>query len=99
MKKTKEDMEDDINTLIRKRNTSILELNEIQKLIEEKTEQYYILSDDMVRVVCINCQGMGYGKDGEKKVICQVCKGKQYMWLKKFKEDENGNNKGNIKRK
>ena len=88
-KKTKEDIEDDIKSLNRKRNEMLIELNTLQEKLITLTESYYNMDDSMVKVVCINCNGVGYIKEGEKKTICKLCNGKQYNWLMKYKGENN----------
>ena len=87
-KKSKEDIEDELKSIGRKRNELILQLNDIQEKIASLTEQYYEMDPSMVKVVCINCQGTGYIKEGEKKQICKLCNGKHYNWFLKFKEQK-----------
>jgi hypothetical protein len=80
----KEDIEDKIKSLMRKRSELILEINKLQDELISLTENLYEYSDDMVKVKCINCEGIGYMKDGDKKKLCQLCNGKHYNWLQKW---------------
>jgi len=87
---TKEDIEDKIKSLTRERNKLIIELNKIQEELSNQMESYYLTKPDTyTKIFCIGCNGVGYIKEGEKKVLCKVCGGKQYNWVIKYKEGGN----------
>ncbi len=88
--KNKEDLEDEIKSMARKRDEHILEANKIQEEMINKVEQLYAMDENMVKIACINCGGLGYSKEGEKKIACKLCNMKRYNWMPKFKEEENG---------
>ena len=87
---TKEELEDEIKSLARKRDEHFLEANKIQEQMIFKVEQLYAMDDNMVKISCINCGGLGYTKEGEKKAACKLCNMKRYNWMPKFKEEEDG---------
>lgn len=92
-KKTLIELQDDFNSLTRKRNQLILDVDKITKELIELSEKVYEASSDYVKITCINCNGDGIvpTEDG-KKVICKICNRKKYMWVRKFQEEkENGN--------
>ena len=93
----KEDIEDKLNSTIRKRDKLIIELNNVQKEIEELAESYKELDDNYVKVNCLTCGGSGIieDKDTGRKVICKNpmipelgCNGKGYLWLSKYDKKE-----------
>jgi len=84
----KEELEDKIKSLGRKRDNAYLESNKNKKEIEDLMEEYYEATDTHTKVICINCGGRDYVETEEgKKQVCQVCKGKKYIWLPKYKEE------------
>jgi len=85
--KNKDELEDEIKSLARKRDEVVLKLNKLQEELIEKSEEYYALDPEMVKIICIGCAGTGYIKEGEKKQLCRICGGKQYNWVKRFKEN------------
>jgi len=86
---TIESLEDEIRALTRKKMQLIVDADKLNKEILEVTEKYYELSDDYTKVVCFNCDGQGYiqVEEENKKVKCQICNLKCYLWMKKFKGD------------
>lgn len=88
-KVVKEDIEDKIKSLTRKQNEKIVEINKIQEEMTSLMESYYSMDDKYVKIFCIGCNGQGYTKEGEKKVLCKLCRGKQYNWVVKYKEGGN----------
>jgi len=88
--KNKEELEDEIKSMARKRDEHILEANKIQEQMIYKVEQIYEMSEDMVKIKCITCGGIGYLKEGEKKKPCNLCNMKCYNWMPKFKEEKDG---------
>jgi len=84
----KEELEDKIKSLSRKRDQSYLDMSKYQKEIEDLMEQYYEVSDTHTKVICIQCNGVGYLQIEEgKKQMCNICKGKKYIWLSKYVEE------------
>lgn len=88
---SKEEIEDEIKSLTRKRDEHLAKANEIQEQVINKVEILYSLDKDMIRINCINCNSLGYTKEGEKKTLCRLCNGKRYNWMKVFKEEKDGN--------
>lgn len=96
MTKTIEDirneLQDKLNTLVRKRDSSILEIQKTQKDIEDIIEKQYSMDASKIRIKCINCRGTGIspnvGQDG-KKHFCEVCGGpdRPYLWAEKYVEE------------
>jgi len=84
----KEELEDKINSLARKRDNLILDLDKIQKELSTYMEKYYEVTDDYVKVTCVQCGGLGYLQLEGSKKICNVCNGKEFIWLKKWKEKD-----------
>ncbi len=80
------EIEDKIKSLARKRDEKVLELDKLQKKLLVLMEEYYQVDDTMIQTECISCGGVGYGKSeqGDKKVICQICLGKCYNWMRKY---------------
>jgi hypothetical protein len=91
-KKTIEDYKvelvDKITSLVSKRNSLVLELENMQKQLKVLIEQQYSLDDTKVRITCPGCNGLGYmqGED-KKKTLCQICGGDYYMWATIFKPE------------
>lgn len=82
-------LEDDLNSLVRKRDTMILEIRDIQTKIETLIDQSYALDSSKIRIKCFNCKGTGISptpsQDGKKR-FCEMCGGpdKPYLWAEKF---------------
>ena len=84
---TKEELEDKIKTLSRKRDKAILDANNIQKELILLVEQLYEVEDKYVKIECFRCGGVGYIKaEDNKKRICDICNGKQYTWMKRYEK-------------
>lgn len=90
----KDELEDKLKSLARKRDTLILEIQKLQTEIETIVEQSYAIDDTKIRITCFplsagGCSGKGYVtlEDG-KKHICPVCNGKNYIWAEKYKEEK-----------
>jgi hypothetical protein len=88
--KNKEEIEDEIKSLARKRDEHLVEANKIQEQMMIKVETMYSMDPSMVKITCINCGGLGYSKEGEKKQVCKLCNMKRYNWMPRFKEEDNG---------
>jgi len=93
--RTVEEIKDDIDSIARKRDTALLEMNDYQKKLEELSNEYYEADSSYVKVQCLTCGGVGYipSEDGSKKVVCKnealpmlSCNGKGYIWMKKWKQ-------------
>jgi len=39
-----------------------------------------------VKLECAACQGDGYVKQDDRRIVCQQCQGKKWLWGKVFKE-------------
>jgi len=85
----KKEITDKLKLLVQKRNEKLEELNKLQEELAVLMNMYYLLDDSYVKVICIGCSGTGYTKDGDKKVLCKVCAGKQYNWMTRYKENKN----------
>ena len=57
---------------------------ELTEKYNELLEEYYRYSPDMVAIVCFGCNGEGWIQQEEKKITCRFCKGKGYIWGKKW---------------
>jgi len=86
--KSVEEFNDDINSLIGKRNNLILEAEKINKDLFKIVEERNEIDPRMVKVKCLQCGGKGYQEteDG-KKTMCQLCGGpdKPYIWVELHK--------------
>jgi len=91
-KKTLEELEDEIKSISRKKMHLIVEAQEIDKKIEEISEEYYALSPEHVKVCCFQCAGSqlpGYVPDEQgKNVKCPLCHGMAFLWMKLYKEGD-----------
>ena len=87
--KNLEELQEELNSLTRKRYQAILDVDKITKDLVDLAEKIYEISPDYVKVVCLNCLGKGMLEAEEgKKVKCNVCRGKLYMYVKRFQEVE-----------
>ena len=83
------DLEDNLNSLIKKRDNLVLEVRKVQSDIENNLEKLFAIDTNKVRIVCSNCRGTGISpslsQDG-KKQFCEVCGGpdKPYLWAEKY---------------
>ena len=84
-----EEIDDELNSLMRKRDKNIVEINKIQEDLLKLLNKKYELDPQMVRVNCIQCNGLGRvkGEDG-KQVICPLCGGDGFNWAHLYKERE-----------
>ena len=87
MTKKFEEVQDELQSLITKRDKAIVEANKYQKEIESMTKTFYDLNPDYVKGECPTCMGTGIvqGED-EKKIVCPICRGDCFIFLKVFKE-------------
>jgi hypothetical protein len=89
-------LEDEINSLMKKRDSLVLEMRDIQSKLETLIEQSYALDPTKIRIKCFNCKGTGISprtsQDG-KKQYCEVCGGpdKAYLWAERFTETPKDN--------
>lgn len=86
----KNELNDKINSIINKRNESILEAERLSKEVQPLVEQLLALDETKVKIVCLppplGCNGVGYiEREDGKKVVCPVCGGK-YVWATKYIE-------------
>jgi hypothetical protein len=85
----KEEIEDEINHLVRKRDSMILEIQKIQNELESLAEKSYSLDQSKIRIRCFNCKGTGISptpsQDGKKR-FCEMCVGpdKPYLWADRY---------------
>lgn len=91
-KKTLEELQDEFNSLSRKRSQAILDLDKITKELVEVAECVYENSPEYVKIICPSCNGSTIVEsDDGKKVKCG-CYPKGYLFMRKWKEvKENGN--------
>jgi len=84
-----EEIDDKLNSLMRQRDKNIIEINKLQEDVLSLLNKKYELDPQMVRVNCIQCGGLGRvkGEDG-KPVICPVCNGEGYNWMKIYAPPE-----------
>ena len=86
--KTLEELQDDFNSLSRKRMKQIIELEETTKELVGLAEKVYERSPEYVKVTCPNCNGetvVSSQTEEGKKTKC-MCYPNGYLWLKRFKE-------------
>ena len=60
------------------------ELKLLYKMLEDIEERKFSSSDKYVKCVCLECNGQGNTKIEDRRIICPVCNGKGYMWVKKW---------------
>lgn len=93
---TKEEIEDEINSLMRKRDRMIIDADKLQKEMENLTDRYLEFDSNHVKIKCLTCGGVGYIVDeiggSNKKKVCSnptlpflSCRGRGYIWLEKYK--------------
>ena len=65
----------------------IVEIDKLDKEVIGLSEEYYQLNPDYVKIDCLFCNGQGFieGED-KKRVKCQYCNLKGYLWVKKWNE-------------
>jgi len=81
----KDEIEDKIKSLSRKRDETLIEAEKIQSQLLILAEQFYELDNEYIKVICPGCGGIGYMKiEDNKKRVCQICQGKEYTWMKKY---------------
>jgi len=81
--KTVEDIEDEIKSVSRKRDITIVEAQKYQDQLVALAEQLYEIDPQYIKVECFRCGGVGYLKgEDDKKHICELCGGKEYTWMK-----------------
>jgi len=83
--KSLEDLQDEFNSLTRKRNQLILDLEDATKKLVELSEKIYESSPDYVRVVCPVCNGETTIRNEENKLVKCSCYPKGYLYMKKHK--------------
>ena len=92
--KTLEELQDEFNSLSRKRNQLILDADKVTKELVELAEKVYEASPEYVKVICPNCNGTtvveSQTEEG-KKVKC-MCYPKGYLFMKKHKEVKTNDN-------
>lgn len=59
-------------------------LESLFKQLEELIEKEKETDDRYIKCICINCDGIGYVPEKDKHVVCPLCRGRQYMWVKKY---------------
>jgi phage FluMu protein Com len=83
----KDELEDEIKSITRKRDKLLVEVNDIGKELGNLLEKYYALDENMVAIKCPRCKGMGYLQDNKgNKQLCDTCGGpdKPYIWMEKY---------------
>jgi len=84
IKERKKKIEEQIKQRQEEINNLVEEYNRLQELEFEESEEY-------IKIVCLGCSGRGYIKDNKELRSCQYCKGKGYLWAKKW-SGQNGIN-------
>ena len=92
MAKKLDEIKDELESKIRVRDETVIDLNKKQKEIENLMEEYMEKNPEYVKVECLTCGGQGYIQTDEgKKRVCMnpqfpmlSCSGKGYNWLKKY---------------
>lgn len=85
-----EEIDDKLNSTIRKRDKLIIELNDINEELQKLLDTKNVLDPEMIQIECIQCGGLGRVKrDDGSQSICPVCNGRCFMWLKKYTPQEN----------
>lgn len=79
-----EEIEDKLNSEIHRRDKLIIDLNKVNENLYDLMVKKNELDPSMVRVVCIQCNGLGRvaGEDGRKR--CPLCRGEEYTWMKLY---------------
>ena len=56
-----------------------IKINNVQEKIMDDDEYYF-------KGICIQCNATGWIQEKEKKIVCPLCDGKRYIWIRKFEE-------------
>lgn len=72
--------------LIDENNELVKRLNIVRNKISEISEQILRSDSNFVKVECMECNGTGIVQLEDKKVVCKVCRGKKYLWLRRYDE-------------
>lgn len=88
-KKTLEELQDEFNSLTRKRYQMLMDLDAVTKELVGLAEKVYENSPEYVKVTCPSCNGKTIveGEEG-KKVKCPSCYPRGFLWMQRFKEME-----------
>ena len=84
--KTKHELKDDLENIAKQRSDLLKTLEKLQKRFAEISELIMEQDPEYVKVECVECSGKGYVQLDDKKQLCEVCQGRQYIWLKKYEE-------------
>ena len=86
MNNRREELEKKLDELRGEYEKLINEMMKLQGEIEETMDKLNSLDSSMVRIVCPECLGMSFVKDehGRKKHVCKLCKGKGWVWAKRW---------------
>lgn len=92
-KETLDELQDKIKSLTRKKYQIIVDADALDKEIMDVSERIYESSPDYVKVVCFQCNGIGYiesdeidSKGKKKKIKCQICGLRGFLWMRKYSE-------------
>ena len=85
----------DLERLTKKMDKLQEDLNEKIKEVEELSKEYAMYSEALlieqgthIRVICPACRGNTYLTDGDRKIQCDACKGRGYLWMEKYDKNE-----------
>ena len=80
---------EDLSIKIKELEDEVLELeNNIKSIIsrrEDLIDDYYKASPEHVAITCTCCNGQGWVKKDDRKVVCEMCSGLGYYWGKLWK--------------
>ena len=81
------EIKDLLTTKIRERDKLVIKVNEVAREINNLLEKQYNLDPTKIQIKCINCRGLGYIPEEDKKKVCTVCNGSKYNWAEAYIEE------------
>ena len=81
---SKERIESKVKALTEKYTLAIQEIQKIEAELMTYKELSLQLDDRYIRVKCTQCGGLGYIKSDSKKIECNMCAGKLYVWMEAY---------------
>lgn len=81
---TKERINSKVKALAEKYTLAIQEVQKIEAELLTYKELSLQLDDRYIRVNCPQCGGRGYIKSDDKKIECNMCAGKLYVWMEAY---------------
>ena len=85
--KSLDELKKEHQKLIEENNRQVTKLNTVRNKLANISEKILELDDAYVRIECTECNGAGFLKKDDRKVLCSICRGKKYLWLRRYNED------------